>query len=271
MKGQIEYEAERFINFERFRDFKLNNITLAFSRPHFFNKSLIERLNDFIIPDQKLFFLEAVKHHLEIEYSKIPLTKSRSLEEYEYRSDDLSFKTVIDNSYLSSIFYVDHLLLNYPKSIKKSERECSKDKKQITIFHAQEDTGLTREAIKHLKSLDNVIQVNLIPIMENGAILNLFSSVEDVIHKSRQIIFLASASLFASKFWIDKNIDFHLSFATNNGATIYSLILKPCDFENSPISEFQVINSTTKTMLHLGEIEREELWVHLVKQIRGVL
>jgi hypothetical protein len=47
MKGQIEHEAERFINFERFRDFKLNNIALAFSRPHFFNKSLKERLNDF--------------------------------------------------------------------------------------------------------------------------------------------------------------------------------------------------------------------------------
>ena len=268
MNEEIKYEAQRFFVEETGMDTNAKNSILALGSPRRFKRSLMSRLEDFITGENKYLFLSHVRNFLTQYYELIPLTEDP--DSTDYRSSYKWTPTILDKRYQSSLFYIDQLINQYPKTIVRDVEAPDTDKPYISIFYSLEDQSIVKELGKHIKAKRYSSEIKELQIMENGRNLNINFPCDEALTNSQQIIFLCSASLLASEFWFEYAVYENLMRAQSEGTTIFSLILKPCDIENSTLSLFQTINSPSRTVQHLSEIERETLWVHLIKQILNI-
>ncbi len=88
---------------------------------------------------------------------------------------------------------------------------------------------------------------------------------------SKIALLLISADFFNSDFITSNELPKLLSAAEKDGATILSVILKPCLFDEYPeVNQYQAINNPTLPISAMNETDRERTWVELVKQIRDI-
>jgi hypothetical protein len=63
-----------------------------------------------------------------------------------------------------------------------------------------------------------------------------------------------------------------LKAAEEDGAVILIVILKPCLFEDfNELNQYQALNPPTKPVVKMDNVEREELFVNLVRQTKRIL
>jgi hypothetical protein len=85
-------------------------------------------------------------------------------------------------------------------------------------------------------------------------------------------ILLLSADFFNSDFIQFEELPILLKAAEEKGATILSVVLKPCMFsEYKVISQYQAINSPSYTVIQMKEHEQEQLWIKLALRIKQIL
>jgi len=82
---------------------------------------------------------------------------------------------------------------------------------------------------------------------------------------------LVNADFFASEFITSNELPRILKAAEQDGATILTIILKPCAFELSKLSEYQALNSPNHPVSKMDENGVEELWASTVRQVIKII
>src|SRR5581483_1408579 len=89
--------------------------------------------------------------------------------------------------------------------------------------------------------------------------------IQRIIAETKVAILLVSADFLASKFIAENELPPLLTAAQAGGATILSVILSPCGFEASNLSQFQAVNTPLKPLTRMNKHEKEEIWLRVAQ------
>ena len=96
--------------------------------------------------------------------------------------------------------------------------------------------------------------------------------IKGAISRAKVALLLVSADFFNSEFITKKEIPPLLKAASEDGATILFLVLKPCMLSEYPeINKYQGLNAPSKPFIRMSEADREDLCVSVASQIRDIL
>lgn len=97
--------------------------------------------------------------------------------------------------------------------------------------------------------------------------------IEDAIKKANVAILLISTDFLSSDFISTDELPPLLRKAEEEGTRILPLIVSPCAFTLSEISDFQAINNPEKTLADMGSDEAaiERTYLELVKSIKDLI
>lgn len=150
----------------------------------------------------------------------------------------------------------------------------SADKINIFISYAHADEKWLERLKKHLKVLTKYS--DSIEYWEDTKLRGGDRWREEItkaINKANVAILLVSTNFLASDFIESDELPPILRKAQEDGTRILPLIVAPCSFEFSEISEFQAINSPDRTLADLGADEAaiERVYLELIKNIQSLL
>lgn len=97
--------------------------------------------------------------------------------------------------------------------------------------------------------------------------------INEAIDKANVAILLVSTDFLASDFITCNELPPILKKAQKDGTCIIPLIVAPCDFEDSVLSEFQAINNPEQTLADLihNDAAIDRVYLELIRQIKGML
>jgi TIR domain len=96
---------------------------------------------------------------------------------------------------------------------------------------------------------------------------NWREEIRRALEATKVAILLVSADFLASKFIAEDELPPLLEAAQLGGAIILPVILSPCVFEDTPLQQYQAINSPSKPLSKMKGSERDEVWVTLVRTV----
>jgi hypothetical protein len=98
------------------------------------------------------------------------------------------------------------------------------------------------------------------------------SEIEQTLQSAKVAVLLISADFLASEFIMKNELPPLLVRAKSRGVTILPLIISPCRFEQTKsLSEFQAVNSPSRTLLDMTKVEQEKLFQKTTEEIHAVL
>lgn len=225
-------------------------------------KFLKERLNDFYSPEFKTIFLDHVENMI---HEK--LRKNENLN----GKGDADIIHLMEKHFEKLLFYIDQELNTLPTLAKQnSSNESNKIRDKVFVSCSPSDKEYLDEIKKHFKPFGD--QINF---WDKDKILpgqNWKDEIELAISETKVIILLLSADFLASDFIISNELPSLLKASENDGAVILSVILKPCLYDIvEELNHFQTMNRADIPVLKMDEIQREELFVNLVRQTKRIL
>jgi len=169
------------------------------------------------------------------------------------------------------LFYIHQELGTLPVLARqKHASNLNKVRDQVFVSYSPSDKVFLEEIKKHFKPFED--QINF---WDNNKILpgqNWRAEIKSAISKTKVIILLLSADFLASDFIISDELPSLLKAAENDGAVILTVILKPCLFEViDELNQYQTMNPSNIPVLKMDAIQREELYVNLVRQTQRIL
>ncbi len=151
--------------------------------------------------------------------------------------------------------------------IKQNDKNMD-EVKSIFISYSHEDKEWFKrlkvhlKVIKHLKFELNVWDDTRLKTGDKWK-----DEIEKAIKEASIVVMLISADFLASDFINEKEIPDILKKVELEGVRILPIIVEPCLFELSVLSEFQSVNSPTKPLSKLPKSEAEEYLVKLSGEI----
>ncbi len=147
----------------------------------------------------------------------------------------------------------------------------SSDHTKVFISYSHKDR-------KHLERL----QVHLTDLVRKGMIdlwsdtkivpgANWREEIKRAIETASVGVLLVSADFLASQFIAEDELPPLLKAAETRGMVILSVILSPCGFDFSALSQFQAINDPSKPLSRMSSHKKEELWSKVAKSIREAI
>lgn len=155
---------------------------------------------------------------------------------------------------------------------KRPNRESNKI--NIFISYAHEDEKWLERLKKHLKVLarysDNIEYWEDTKLRGGD---KWREEITKAIEKANVAILLVSTDFLASDFISSDELPPILRKAEEDGTRIIPLIVSPCSFEYSELSDFQAINSPDVTLTDMGNDEAsiERVFLTLIKEIQAFL
>jgi hypothetical protein len=95
--------------------------------------------------------------------------------------------------------------------------------------------------------------------------------IKQTLEETRVAVLLVSVAFRASDFITNNELPPLLEAAENGGAIILSVIVDPCNFEDTPLYRYQAVNNPRKPLSKMKTAERDEVWVRLVKRIQEIV
>jgi hypothetical protein len=134
---------------------------------------------------------------------------------------------------------------------------------------------------KDLKYLER-LQVHLTDLARKGLIdlwsdtkitpgANWREEIRSAIEAAAVAVLLVSADFIASQFIAENELPPLLKSAETRGTVILPVILSPCGFDFSPLSQFQAANDPSKPLTKMNGHQKEELWNKVAKIIRDAI
>lgn len=84
-------------------------------------------------------------------------------------------------------------------------------------------------------------------------------------------ILLVSADFLASRFIAKIELPSLLAAAQSDGAVILPVILSPCRFTDSELSQFQAVNSPSKPLTSMNFNDKERVWDKVAETVKDVI
>lgn len=223
---------------------------------------LKERLQDFYSAEYKAIFLDHVEQKI---HQKLIAHK----ESRENEKPDPKFS--YDKHVEKLLFYIHQELNTLPLVARqKHSTNPNKVRDKVFVSYSRSDMDYLEEIKKHFKPFEN--QINF---WDNTKILpgqNWKKEIESAMSNVKVVILLLSADFLASDFIISNELPPLLKAAENDGVVILTVILRPCLFEViDELYQYQTMNPANKPILKMDIVEREELYVNLVRQTQRIL
>lgn len=92
--------------------------------------------------------------------------------------------------------------------------------------------------------------------------------IEEAMDSAKVAVLLVSADFLASEFVAESELPRLLTAAKKEGTIILPIILSPCGFEYTKLSQFQAVNSPSMPLTRMTYHQREDLWAKVAKVIR---
>jgi len=125
---------------------------------------------------------------------------------------------------------------------------------------------------KHIKWLDRLklyldplLQENIIDVWDDtkiGVGARWREEIEKALATSKVAILLVSAEFISSKFIRENELPPLLNAAKNDEMMIFPVIVNPCRLEYMNLGELQAINSPSRSLLRMREVEWRELFLN---------
>ncbi len=149
--------------------------------------------------------------------------------------------------------------------------EIKRDK--VFVSYAHTDKNWLERVQTHLKVLENEgLSVNLWDDTKIKPGMNWREEIKKGLAAAKVAILLVSTDFLASDFIGTGELPHLLKAAENDGASILSLILKPCLFTmDKKLSKFQTINDPQTPLSNLTENEQDKILVKMAKRIAELM
>ncbi len=237
----------RFINhFDADYPEKYNNVVEA----------LQEKMLKLYKPESKMYFLDEVK----LGCNQAIVEHKRTCRSQENCDTLRQFEKIR--------FFIQQEIDALPHIIRGGTTNELRNKVFISYSHI--DKPYLDQLKRHFKPFQNKVD-----FWDDSRILpgaTWKKEIEMAMSEAKIAILLLSADFFNSDFILEKELPSLLKAAQDEGATILSVILKPCLFSEYPeISQYQAINAPSFAIIQMDEAQREMTWVSLVKQVKKIL
>lgn len=98
------------------------------------------------------------------------------------------------------------------------------------------------------------------------------AEIEAALASTKVAILLISADFLASDFIVNNELPPLLEAAKHDGATILSVIVRPCRFtQNTELSRFQAINDPAEPLVRMRAAKREDMFVKVADAVEKAL
>lgn len=145
-----------------------------------------------------------------------------------------------------------------------------KNRKKVFVSYSHKDREFLDDIKIHFKPFLTEIDFWDDSIIEPSQ--KWREEIKNAISETKVAILLVSANFLASDFISKDELPPLLRAAKDKGVAILIVILKPCLFEEFPeLNQFQAMNPPNKPVAKLDDIEKDELYVNLVKQTKRIL
>ena len=141
----------------------------------------------------------------------------------------------------------------------------------VSYSHADAKKWLNRLQT-HLKPLEREGKLQLWDDTKIKPGADWRNEIQRALDSAKVAVLLISADFLASDF-IDKNeLPPLLAAAENDGATILSVILSPCRFnETKSLSRFQAVNAPSKPLAEMPRAAQEKVFYQVSKAVEDAL
>jgi len=95
--------------------------------------------------------------------------------------------------------------------------------------------------------------------------------IKTAIESAKVAVLLVSANFLNSEFIAENELPPLLAAAEEEGATILSVILRPCAFTSTNLNQFQAVNEPSKPLSMMRKYGREVVWTKLAQTIEEAL
>jgi len=155
----------------------------------------------------------------------------------------------------------------------KYRRPAKVKRDKVFVSYSHKDEAWLGRVQTHLKVLENLgITVNLWDDTQIKAGMEWRREIGKTLAAAKVAILLVSTDFLASDFIRDNELPPLLQAAESDGATILSLILKPCLYtEHQNLARFQAVNNPSKPLSALPAHEQDEILVKLSKRIKELM
>ena len=223
-------------------------------------REIKSRLYDFYSADDKAIFLDEIHQNL-----KKDLNEHRNHSHGGKPKHDCNVEIVTEKL----IFYIYQELGTYPTIARKnivSHPKYSRSKVFVSYCHVDKD---------YLKDVQRHFKPFSIDFWDDTKIQPGNKWKEDIanaINQTKIAILLVSTDYLGSDFVRSNELPPLLKAAKEDGATILTVILKHCLFDEFPeLNQYQAMNPPEKPISTLNDNEREEVFVNLVRQTKRIL
>lgn len=221
-----------------------------------------QRLLDFYSPENKAIFMDEIKTLIATELQKHRDSAHGGQPGINCRHEAKPDKL---------IFYIDQEIGALPTIAHKKNRDNPEQKRNsVFVSYSHLDEEFLSDLKRHFKPFSS--QIDFWDDSKISPGQKWKEEIENAISKCKVAILLVSTDFLGSEFVATNELPPLLQAAEENGATILSVILKPCLFEEfDTLNQYQTMNKPSKPIINMDYSEKEDLYVNLVRQTIKIL
>jgi type I restriction enzyme M protein len=159
--------------------------------------------------------------------------------------------------------------------VKKSSLEStiipSINRKKVFVAYCHRDKGYLERLRVHLAFLEREDGIVIWDdtIISPGEIWH--EEIKKSLASAKVAILLVSADFLASKFIAEDELPPLLQAAKEEEATILSVILSPCMFTKTKLTDYQSINDPLQPLTGMNKHNKERIWDKVARRVRDVM
>lgn len=147
----------------------------------------------------------------------------------------------------------------------------SSQRTKVFISYSHKDVRYLDELLEHLAYYE---RLNLIDSWSDKRITSgaqWREEIKQAIDATKVAVLFISRSFLASKFIAENELPPLLDAAKNKGAIILPVIVRPSNFDDTELANFQAVNLPSMPLAKMNPYQRDILWVEVVRDIKKAL
>jgi hypothetical protein len=138
---------------------------------------------------------------------------------------------------------------------------------KVFISYSHQDAKWLKRLRIHLRPLEREYKLDIWDDTKITPASKWKDKIRQVIKSTKVAVLLISADFLASDFISTDELPPLLRAAEEEGAVILSMILSPCRFLQTNLSQFQTVNNPSRPLIGLSKAKQEALWLKLAEAI----
>ena len=151
-----------------------------------------------------------------------------------------------------------------PQKTSPAQRSQQKEQRKKVFISYSQDRRYLKELQTHLARYE---REGLVDVWDDTKIIpgaNWREELQKALDHTRVAILLVSANFLASNFIAENVLPPLLQAAETGGATILPVIVNYCEFEDTPLQQFQPFNDPLEPLVIKEPGDRHKVWTNLV-------